>query len=323
VRLDGSLEAFSLPEIFQLLTVTGKSGGLHVSSGQSGGQGGRSGIVRLVDGAVSGASSDTTRQTLVRRLVCAGLLTDESLSAGVARVRADPTVGLARALQEAGSLDDARLFGVAREHTVDALFDMLRWAGGDFTFEVNEADADDLGLRESAEELLGTASQRVDAWPAVAQRISSPDVVLCLTPAPADDPALTRGEWALVALIDGRRSIRDLVARCGREESAVLAVLARLIMRGLLEVPPEDGDEVVAAAARVRRQHLLESIEDGSGSGAEPASLPEPPAAQPEIEHPARRLAAAADAEPRRIIERDPAVNQSMLLRLVAGVRAA
>ncbi len=257
MKLEGPLEAFGLPDLFQLLTATRKSGGLHLHRGA------QRGVIRLVDGAISGASSDTTRQSLVRRLVGAGQLTEESLSAGVARVRGDRSVGLARAMQEAGAVDDTLLLDVAREQTVDALFDVLRWTDGTFTFEVDEADGDDLGLRQSADELVAAAGQRIAAWPALSGQISSPDVVLRLTPAPEHDPTLTRDEWALVALIDGRRDIRDLVDLCGRGEFATVALLGPLVERGLLEVPGEGaGDDV--ATGLLRRQHLIESLEGTS-----------------------------------------------------------
>jgi hypothetical protein len=271
VKLEGSFDTFSLPEIFQLLTATKKSGGLHVFRGT------QHGVIRLVDGAVSGATSDTARQSLVRRLVGAGQLPDEALSAGVATVRNDPTAGFARALQEAGAVDSALLLGVAREHTVDALFDVLRWIEGTFAFDVNEADHDDLGLRESAEALVGLAGQRIDAWPALSGQISSPDVVLRLAPAPAHDPVLTRDEWALVALIDGRRTVHDLVALCGRGEFAVVAALAPLVERGLLEVPSGQGDDVVTAL--VRRQLLVESVETPAEQVR--STVPAPRAPQP------------------------------------------
>ena len=34
MKLEGSLDAFSLPDVFQLLSLTKKSGGLHLANGQ-------------------------------------------------------------------------------------------------------------------------------------------------------------------------------------------------------------------------------------------------------------------------------------------------
>ncbi|MEP6853298.1 MAG: DUF4388 domain-containing protein [bacterium] len=51
------MESFPLPEVFQLLTAIRKTGGLHLCRGS------QPGPIRLVEGTVSGASSDTTRQS--------------------------------------------------------------------------------------------------------------------------------------------------------------------------------------------------------------------------------------------------------------------
>src|SRR5207253_5133704 len=81
MRLEGTLYAFSLPDIFQLLSFTKKTGTLHLR--RDGGQ--AHGVVHLRDGAVTGARSDARRQSLGRRIVGAGLVDDKMLAAAVAR----------------------------------------------------------------------------------------------------------------------------------------------------------------------------------------------------------------------------------------------
>ena len=70
-----------------------------------------------------------------------------------------------------------------------------------------------------------------------------------------DDPDVSRDEWALLALIDGRRSVNDLVDLTGCGRYAVVSTLAGLVSRSLLEVR-EDGDDHVSVV--VRRHQLLE-----------------------------------------------------------------
>ena len=78
MKLEGSLDAFSLPDIFQLLSYTKKTGGLRLA--HAGGHG----VVYFTDGAVTGASAERARQSLARRVVGLGLVTDEQLSEAVA-----------------------------------------------------------------------------------------------------------------------------------------------------------------------------------------------------------------------------------------------
>ena len=139
MRLEGTLDAFSLPDIFQLLSYTKKTGTLHLRRDAE------HGVVHLRDGAVTGARSDVFRQALGRRLVGAGLVDDEALAEAVAVVCDAPDTGLARALADTGRLDAELLRQHGVEQATDAIFDLLRWAEGDFAFVMDELDPDDLG----------------------------------------------------------------------------------------------------------------------------------------------------------------------------------
>ena len=77
MKLEGSLDAFSLPDVFQLLSFTKKTGGLHLSND------GCAGVVFFTVGQITGASADTSRQPLARRLIGSGAVDDDALGAAV------------------------------------------------------------------------------------------------------------------------------------------------------------------------------------------------------------------------------------------------
>src|SRR6478609_151081 len=91
MKLEGSLDAFSLPDIFQLLSFTKKSGGLHLASD------GCDGVVFFAGGQVTGASADGSRQPLARRLIGAGAVDDDALSAAVKAATDGESVGVVKA----------------------------------------------------------------------------------------------------------------------------------------------------------------------------------------------------------------------------------
>ena len=62
MRLEGTLDAFSLPDIFQLLSYTKKTGALHLRRDAL------HGVVHLRDGAVTGGRSDVSRQALASQI---------------------------------------------------------------------------------------------------------------------------------------------------------------------------------------------------------------------------------------------------------------
>jgi Domain of unknown function (DUF4388) len=272
VKLEGSLDAFSLPDIFQLLSFTKKSGGLHLRRANT------HGCVYFRDGSVTGAISDDGRQALARRLVGSAAVGDNELAAAVDRA-ANEGVGVGRALLDAGALDVDFLRGMVAEQAVDAVFDFLRWADGDFSFTVDEPGPDDVGVSLGVEPIVNDARSRLESWDHACRIIPSPDTVLALPVAVRDDPQVSRGEWALLALVDGRRSVADLVALAGRGDFAVVSQLAALVGRGLLAVRTPDSEE--GALALARRHAILGKLE--TNPPAFDALRSEPPAGQAEF----------------------------------------
>ncbi|HVE98094.1 MAG TPA: DUF4388 domain-containing protein [Mycobacteriales bacterium] len=351
MNLEGSLEAFSLPDIFQLLSFTKKTGALHITRPT-----GR-GVVYFTAGAITGGASDTSRQSLARRLVGTGLVDDTALAAAVQQVKDDPSVGLARALQQGDAVEDGVLHEQVVEQATDAVFDLLRWTQGEFAFVVDEANPDDLAVSLVVEDLVTEGRSRLEKWDELTRKVPSPEAVVTMTLAPAaPETTLSAEEWSLLALVDGERTVSQLVAVTGRGEFATVRTLASLVDRGLVSARTTDGaDDAAGVNALLRRQATL-SLLEGRPEPA-PVRRPAPPPAaapapnvpevvptrpepiitrQPEFaEQPVvptarvsgthRTEGSAALAEPApgtsSLIERDPNVNKSLLLRLIAGVR--
>jgi hypothetical protein len=271
VKLEGSLDAFSLPDIFQLLSFTKKSGGLHLRRATT------RGSVYFRDGAVTGASSDDGRQALARRLVGSAGVGETELSAAVERA-ANEGIGVSRALLDAGAVDPDFLRSLVAEQVVDAVFDLLRWSEGDFSFTVDEPGPDDVGISLGVEPVVNDARSRLESWDHACRIVPSPETVLALPVGVREDPVLTRGEWALLALVDGRRTVAELVALAGRGDYAVVSQLAALIERGLLKVRTQDAGE--GALALARRQDILARLENDRVAAAadEVAEILVPPA---------------------------------------------
>lgn len=246
MKLEGSLDAFGLPDIFQLLSFTKKSGGLHLRGGAG------EGVVYFTAGSVSGASADEGRQALARRLVGSSAVDDDALAAAVERARAEG-VGVGKALLESDQVSSDVLQEAATEQAVDAVFDLLRWSEGEFAFSIDEPNPDDVGVALPTDRVVAEAEARRTTWTTVAQVVPSPDLVPRLPVLLPADPEVTRDEWALLALVDGRRRVRDLVELTGAGEFAVASALAALVERGLVELAVGTEDHV----SRVRRRFGL------------------------------------------------------------------
>jgi hypothetical protein len=264
VNLKGSLDAFGLPDVFALLAMTAKSGALRLHRT---GSARRDGVVWFHEGRVTGASANCARQGLVRRLVGSGTVSDDALEAAV-RSAASGTIGVARALVEAGAVEGDLVREAAVDQAVDAVFDLGRWDDGEFGFEPGAVNVDDVGLALEHTWLIAEATSRRAAWDELREAIPGDDPRLALPVAVDEDPTVSREEWALLAMVDGHRSVSDLVELTGAGEFAVTTVLAGLARRGLLTVVGEaDGDH---ATTVVRRLRLLAQAEQLDGEAGQP-----------------------------------------------------
>src|SRR3990170_3086085 len=174
MKLEGSLDAFSLPDIFQLLSFTKKTGGLHLASD------GADGVVFFAAGLVTGASADSSRQPLARRIVGSGAVTDEALVAAVETVSRGEGGGVVKALLDSDAVDADLLRQAAHDQATDAIFDLLRWRVGDFAFVMDEANPDDVGGSVAIEEGLADAAARRTTWETVSQVVPSSMSVLAM-----------------------------------------------------------------------------------------------------------------------------------------------
>jgi hypothetical protein len=256
MKLEGSLDAFSLPDIFQLLSFTKKTGGLHLAND------GADGVVFFATGQVTGASADGSRQPLARRLIGSGAVDDDALRAAVEAATSTEHLGVVRALLESGAVEEALLRQAATDQAVDAIFDLLRWRSGDFAFVMDEANPDDVGVTLAVETVLADAEARKSTWETVSKVVPSSSSQLAMPVVLPSDPVVSREEWSLLALVDGRRTVGELVDLTGSGQYAVVSTLAALVQRGLLEVrTAEESSETDHVAVVVRRQRLLGPLE--------------------------------------------------------------
>jgi hypothetical protein len=93
------------------------------------------------------------------------------------------------------------------------------------------------------------------------------------------DPQVSREEWSLLALVDGRRTVTELVDLTGSGQYAVVSTLAALVTRGLLEVRAEDaGESDDHVTVVLRRQRLLAPLEGEPFVPVQEAPVDEPTA---------------------------------------------
>lgn len=166
MSLVGRLEDLALPDIFQIISLSKKTGTLIVRSRKG------TGMVVFKDGQVIQAASDIIRDSLGNILVSQGMLTEAVLSQALSRQKQEPDKPLGMILSEMGAVQPHILEGVIRRQIEEIVCDLLSWEEGFFSFELGEIapkdkikiDTQDFLLRSglSAEYLLMEGTRILD-----------------------------------------------------------------------------------------------------------------------------------------------------------------
>ena len=361
--LEGTLESFTLPDIFQLLAFTKKTGCLKLE------RNGASGRVYFDDGEVYYALSSGGRLALGRRLVGAGEVDTAELRAALDKQRelADDGEGLrlGQILLDQGAIDQDTLETFVREQIQDAIFDLMRWDDGNFSFDSESDDAtvdEPIELSVTVENLIMEGSRRLEEWENVKKKIPSMDAVVAMQPRPGEGEVevnLRPEEWQLLTLVDGQRTVGDLVDIYGQGEFSTCKLLFGLVGAGLLEVRDVETDGPPSVAALLQQRELLRELEkqederaregrlrkerlggeqsaDADTAGGDSTDEPPPPEessteeAEPEPEPELEEEVAVEDEsstppEPsdngEQRLTTDPDIDEDLVQRLIEGVK--
>ena len=239
MAIEGPLQDISIHDVFQLLDLARKSGRLRVHSTVRENEG----EVWFQAGAIVHASMRDNPHTLGVLLLKGGKATDEQL-------------GEARSLQVRG--DRRRLgeilvgMGVVTRRDVDrfmrlqietVVFELFSWKEGTFSF-TDETGEFEGAITVSTESLLMEGARRIDEWSRMADRLPDALVIPRLAPlrdGPESSIDLRPGEWEVLTMIDGARSLREIASFLGVSEFEVARTVYGMISTGLIVADPRLG----------------------------------------------------------------------------------
>lgn len=144
--LKGTLDDFTLPDMFRLMSFAKKTGRLDVERRAG------HGSVFFREGEVYYAESSLTKIPLGQKLLRAGVITESQLNKALdANAESGERVG--EILMQTGVVDGEQLETTLRAQIEDAVFDLLRWDLGEFSWEPNAAVDPEVGIMVSVENL--------------------------------------------------------------------------------------------------------------------------------------------------------------------------
>ena len=235
MAIEGPLQDIGIHDVFQLLDLARKRGVLRVHSAARASEG----HVYFQSGAVIHATMRDNPHSLGVLLRKAGKLSDAQLGEAMGAQRRGDKRRLGDILVAQGAVSRRDVDRSMRLQVERVVFELFSWKEGNFSFTDGDAgsvDAD-AAIRVSTESLLMEGARRIDEWSRMADRL--PDALVVPRLAPLGDgpePAidLRPGEWEVLTMIDGDRSVREIASSLGVSEFDVAKTVYGMISTGLV-----------------------------------------------------------------------------------------
>jgi Domain of unknown function (DUF4388) len=244
VLLQGNLKEFSLPNVFQLVKMSAKTGALSIN------REGESGKIFFRNGQIYFATAHPGTMPLGERLVKSGHVTSKQLRAALAEQKKKSARGrIGQILLEHGYIDRATLEASVRDQIEDVTFSFFSWIDGDFIFEADETVTDeDILVEMSVESVIMEGCRRIDEWELIFATLGSLERVprLRYNDIVEEDGGvkLAPDQWRVVCWIDGRHDINTVLKECGLDRFNGAKIIYDLHRAGLLTVSDSAIEEI-------------------------------------------------------------------------------
>lgn len=239
MAIRGSLHDAGLADVCQLLELGQKTGCLSVSDGS------RFGQIYFDTGRIIFATVLNRRDRLGDMLVRDGVIDYATLSSVIEGQAERPHRRIGELLMERGLISRDQLESYIRRQIEEAVFHLLTWRQGTFTFEAGRRPGDrELLVELDTASVLLEGARRMDEWASIRPRIPSLDLCYRVNwfRLSRDRDDLTPIQRQLVPYMDGTRTLEELAESVGLDELEASKAVYDLVQAGLAEqVGPRRG----------------------------------------------------------------------------------
>lgn len=246
--LSGDLRAFPLPDVLLMINTNHKTGMLRCM------QPGATKSVEWANGEIVFARSTMPGDRLGAFLLAQGKVTPSQLQ------QASPMVGsqdrLGKALIKIGALTPSELWSAVRGQVTEIVYSLFHWKEGQFEFREGPPSTERISLDINVMNLIMEGTRRLDEWSRVKEKIQNDRIILAPVKS-LDELArsvkLADFEKVVLGLVDGRRTVRDIITLARHEEFEAWQALHALLSAGVIRIqllaldPAEASPEVVHA----------------------------------------------------------------------------
>jgi len=258
VAIEGQLRDVGLADIAQLLAMGRKTGCLTVTDRAN------FGYIYFRDGRVIYATVLNRPDRLGELLVRNQVITRKDLSQAMEQQAHQPGKRLGQLLIAQGSLTEEALNRFISLQIEEAVYHLFTWEEGSFHFDPEQRPDEDPSLLASinTESLLLEGARRTDEFTLIRNRIHS--TTLIFAPEPAlhlrfGDGSIERTPTLakVIPLLDGMRTVEEIIDESGLVEFEVAKALHLLMERGLLREVGERTPEPIGESEAVQQHRSL------------------------------------------------------------------
>jgi len=231
--LQGRIERFTLPEILQLIATSRKSGTLGIQKDDS--------IVMVYFREGNVVYGYGPRQTfhLGQLLKERGVISDQQLQEAVGlQAKSENSKRLGEIMVSRSYIDRADLQQVVTKQVEELLYSLLAWQSGSFKFYEDQFPTEEeITVQLSVENVILEGLRRVDEMNMVRETLPDLEAVFSISASQAGrtrDISLKAGEWNVMALVDGRRTLGEVCKLSPLKRDETLKTLAHLKLAGII-----------------------------------------------------------------------------------------
>lgn len=253
--LQGKIEKFNVPEIFQLISTGKRTGTLGINRDE------QSVMVYFQNGQVIYAYSPNRRNRLGDRLIARGIIEPKTLELTL-RIQKESggAKRLGAILVETNRVKKDQIESILKEQISDTIFRLMGWDRGLFKFYDGKFPTEeDVTLSLSTENLILEGARRADEMNRLKAKLPEFTSRLQLKALVGDLPIdlrLTSGDWNTMALCDGYRDIGRILADSGNDPVETLKSIIRLMAANLVEITNNDNESVPPSGITVFEEQI-------------------------------------------------------------------
>ncbi len=229
--LKGDFQTLFLASILQLLCNEGKTGLLKATSGKN------EVNVYISKGEIICATASHKDSRLGSILRRHKVITEKQLLECLA-VSKERKSALGKVLFEKGYISENILTKFINIQAEEIVFNMLLWKKGEFEYEDCELNLEGMVITHlNVMKIILGATRRIDEMSVLVKLIPKDSLLFRASNRAQENDGLELDskEWRILKLVDGTRTVRQLIADSGTDEFNVYKILYSLVSSGLIK----------------------------------------------------------------------------------------